>query len=264
MPNFSASSRDFRDDRIDALRTLAMVWMTVFHFCFDLNHLGLIFRQNFYADPFWTLQRTAIVSLFLGLAGFSQAVAWHSQGLAMRPWRQRWDARFWRRWGQIAACAGLVSLGSWLVFPKSFIYFGVLHGLAVMLLMGRLSASWGRALWGAGGLVFALFFISAYAIQSSDILQIFNEKYLNWLGFISRKPITEDYVPLLPWLGVFWWGMAAGHEVCTHHPHRLAGASNPPYLRYLAAPGRWSLSYYMLHQPVLLGCLSVWMYVARP
>ncbi len=37
---------------------------------------------------------------------------------------------------------------------------------------------------------------------------------LNWLGLITRKPVTEDYVPLLPWLGVVWWGgcraLAAG------------------------------------------------------
>jgi len=30
----------------------------------------------------------------------------------------------------------------------------------------------------------------------------------NWLGLITRKLVTEDYVPLLPWLGVMWWGVA--------------------------------------------------------
>ncbi|MEZ0309606.1 MAG: heparan-alpha-glucosaminide N-acetyltransferase domain-containing protein, partial [Ramlibacter sp.] len=53
-----------RYDTIDALRGAAIVWMTAFHFCFDLNHFGWI-RQNFYTDPTWTLQRTLIVSLFL-------------------------------------------------------------------------------------------------------------------------------------------------------------------------------------------------------
>jgi uncharacterized membrane protein len=40
-----------------------------------------------------------------------------------------------------------VSAGSYLVFPKSFIYFGVLHGIAVMLIVVRLTAGWGRWLW---------------------------------------------------------------------------------------------------------------------
>jgi len=29
-----------------------------------------------------------------------------------------------------------------------------------------------------------------------------NAPALNWLGWISQKPITEDYAPLFPWLGV--------------------------------------------------------------
>ena len=63
-----------RLDRLDALRGLAIVWMAVFHFSFDLNHFGWI-RQDFYRDPVWTWQRTCIVSLFLFCAGGGQAFA---------------------------------------------------------------------------------------------------------------------------------------------------------------------------------------------
>ena len=84
---------------------------------------------------------------------------------------------------------------------------------------------------------------------------VFNARPLNWLGLISRKPITEDYVPLIPWLGVMWWGMAAGQGLLRHLPAVMArpipGATRP-----LAWLGRWSLSWYMLHQPVLTGVLS--------
>ena len=50
-----------RADSIDVLRGMAMLWMTVFHFCFDLSHFGL-WPQDFRADPWWTQQRTAIVA----------------------------------------------------------------------------------------------------------------------------------------------------------------------------------------------------------
>ena len=59
---------------VDALRGFAMVWMTVFHFCFDLSNAGLLLA-NFYQDPRWTLQRTCILSLFLLCAGAGQAIA---------------------------------------------------------------------------------------------------------------------------------------------------------------------------------------------
>ena len=63
-----------RYDRLDALRGFAIVWMAAFHFAFDLNYFGLLSpRQNYYADPLRTTQRTLIVSLFLLAAGAGSA-----------------------------------------------------------------------------------------------------------------------------------------------------------------------------------------------
>ncbi len=238
-----------RLDRLDALRGVAMVWMTLFHFSFDLNHFGFI-RQDFYRDPLWTWQRTLIVSLFLLCAGAGQAIA-VLQG-------QTWT-RFWRRWAQVAGCALLVSAGSWLMFPGSFIYFGVLHGIAVMLIVVRLTAHWGRWLWLLGGLAIASKFIAAYALSiwtGADFVHQMNGMGWNWLGWITRKPITEDYVPVFPWLGVMWWGAAAAPLLALW----LRGQARGRSVKALANLGRWSLGYYMVHQPVLIalvGALSL-------
>ena len=241
-----------RFDRLDALRGVAIVWMTLYHFGFDLNHFGY-WQQDFYRDPVWTGQRTAIVSLFLFCAGLGQAVAVHQKQTA---------ERFWRRWAQVAACALLVTAGSYWIYPTSFIYFGVLHGIAVMLIIVRFSAGWGRWLWLAGVLVFAIKLIAAYGHSAWAGGQFLNEPAFNWLGLISRKPITEDYVPLVPWLGVMWWGMAAGQWVLQRHPQWLAQAS-----KGAAAPlnwlGRWSLAWYMLHQPVLMGLFTALAFIRK-
>ncbi|MPM53253.1 hypothetical protein SDC9_100019 [bioreactor metagenome] len=248
------SSRFPRYDVVDALRGLAMVWMTIFHFCFDLSHFGL-WPQNFLLDSFWTNQRTAIVSLFLFCAGLGQSIAW-AQG-------QSWG-RFFRRWVQIAAAALLVSVGSYWMFPQSYIYFGVLHGIAVMLVIVRLTSSWGRWLWLAG----LLAVLSPWAAHlwlegaGQGWAGLMNGRALNWLGWISQKPFTEDYVPVFPWLGVMWWGMAAGQWLQRNHRDWLV-VSLPRPARGLAFMGRWSLSYYLVHQPVLLGILTAWVWVAR-
>jgi len=233
-----------RFDSIDALRGLAIVWMTVFHFCYDLNHMGWI-QQNFLGDPFWTTQRTAIVSLFLFCAGLGQAVAVQ---------REQSAQRFWMRWLQVVACALLVTAGSYWMYPKSFIYFGVLHGIALMLIVVRFTAGWGQWLWLAGGLAIAMKLIAGYIHIYWAGAGFLNDPGFNWLGLISRKPITEDYVPLLPWLGVMWWGMAAGQWLLKNPAHRL-GRTLPVAAAPLAWLGRWSLSWYMLHQPVLIGLL---------
>lgn len=225
-----------RFDRLDALRAVAILWMAAFHFCFDLNYYHFI-HQSFTTDPFWLVQRTCIVTLFLFCAGFGQAVAWE-QG-------QRWP-RFWRRWAQVAGCALLVSAGSYQMFPHSFIYFGVLHGIAVMLIVTRVTANAGRWLWLAG----------AVAIALPRLVQHpwFDTRLTNWIGLITHKPVTEDYVPLLPWIGVMWWGLAAGQWVLANRREWVTGAL-PKALQPFAVLGRWSLSFYMVHQPVLIGLL---------
>lgn len=241
-----------RYDRIDALRGLAMVWMTVYHFCFDLNHFGYV-RQNFYEDPVWTWQRTGIVSLFLLTAGMGQALA-VQQG-------QTWP-RFWRRWAQVLGCAVLVTLGSWWMFPRSWISFGVLHGMVVMWLVTRFLLARGaldglRPWWG-GLVLIAAGPLASDALRhgaSPELLAAVNSRWLDWIGLVTRKPPTEDYVPLLPWLGVMWLGVGVAQWMTARAPGWLKGAATAAPTRGLATLGRWSLSYYMLHQPVMIGVL---------
>jgi uncharacterized membrane protein len=229
--------RPARFDRLDALRAVAIVWMAAFHFSFDLNHFQFI-RQNFYADPFWTWQRACIVSLFMFCAGLGQAVAFEQ--------RQPWP-RFWRRWAQVAGCALLVSLGSWWMFPRSYISFGVLHGFAAMLVLARLSARWGAWLWPLGAL--------AIALPQWVHDPFFDTRWTDWVGLVTHKPVTEDFAPVLPWMGVVWWGVAAGRWLLERRPGWITGAV-PRALQPLARLGRWSLSFYMLHQPVFIGLLG--------
>lgn len=236
------------------LRGLAMVWMTLFHFSFDLQHFGYL-KANFYSDPFWTAQRAAIVTMFVFCAGLGQAIAAH-QGQSR--------ARFWSRWWQIAGCALLVSAGSWSMFPDSFITFGILHGMALMLIGVRLMSGAGLWLWLLGAVALALPWLALQLHAAWPAAEFLNGSAFNWLGLISRKPFTEDYAPLLPWVGVMCFGMAGGHWLLRHRADALRrwsealcqGALGAP-LRALAWLGRWSLSYYMLHQPVLIGALSL-------
>ena len=227
-----------RFDRLDLLRALAIVWMAAFHFCFDLNYFGLWDpRQFFTRDPFWTTQRSCIVTLFMFCAGLGQAVAMQAA--------QGWP-RFWRRWAQVAGCAVLVSIGSAFMFPKSWIAFGVLHGMAVMLILARLAWPLGKWLWPLGALAIALPPLWRHPF--------FDPPWMLWAGLATHKPFTEDYVPVLPWLGVMFIGLAAGRWLLQHRRAVLAGPV-PRVAQPLALLGRWSLSFYMLHQPVFIGVM---------
>ncbi len=105
---------------LDALRGLAILAMVAYHFSFDLTYFRVA-RWDFYHDPFWLNARTAILSTFMIIAGVSLVLA------GRNPTSR---ARFWRHVGIIASCALGVSVASYLLFPDSWIWFGVLHAIA--------------------------------------------------------------------------------------------------------------------------------------
>jgi len=240
-----------RFDRLDLWRGCAMVWMAGFHFSFDLDQYGFIRAQNFYDDPFWTTQRLCIVSMFLLGAGAGQAVAVDAG--------QAWP-RFWRRWAQVAGCAVLVSIGSYVMFPRSWINFGVLHGMAVMLLLLRLlgtrlpPARLARAPLAFAGV--ALVAVVAWWLPHVAANRFFDTRLTDWVGLVTRLPVTEDYVPVLPWLGMMLAGYLGASVLLVHARAAFTGAV-PFFARPLATLGRWSLSFYMIHQLVLIGALEL-------
>jgi len=255
-----APTRADRYDRLDAWRGVAIVWMACFHFSFDLNlpELGYLHPpQSFYTDPFWTTQRFCIVSMFLLGAGGGQAVAIHLG--------QTW-ARFWRRWIQVAGCALLVSLGSALMFPNSWISFGVLHGVAAMLIVVRLlgtrmpPARVARAPLAFAGV--ALLGAAAWLLPHFVRDPFFDSRATNWIGLVTRLPVTEDYVPVLPWLGTMLAGYLVASLLLVHARPFFTGPV-PAAVRSLSVLGRWSLSFYMLHQPILIGSLLLFHWATR-
>ncbi len=246
-----------RFDRLDTLRGLAIVWMALFHFSFDLNEAGYLHpHQVFWRDPFWTGQRACIVSLFLLCAGAGQAVA-IANG-------QSWP-RFWKRWAQVAGCAVLVSAGSAIMFPNAWISFGVLHGMAVMLLLlralGSVCPPERVARQPAMFAALALLALVAWQLPHHVTSPFFDSRWTNWTGLITRLPVTEDYVPVMPWLGMMLAGYLAMSWLMAHRTRAVAGAV-PRAAGGLALLGRWSLSFYMLHQPILIGAVMAWKTIA--
>lgn len=220
---------------VDALRGLAIALMIAYHFCYDLTYFGFA-RFDFFNDPFWLHSRTFILSLFLLVAGISLSLATRD-GVRPRP--------YLKRLGIIAGCAALISVTSYLMFGPRWIFFGVLHFIAVASVLGLAFVRRPRTALLCGIVLIALDRVFAHPL--------FDQTALQWLGLMTHKPPTEDYVPLIPWFGAVLIGIALGHAFRPRTARPLHSDAAPA--RLLAIAGRHSLLIYMLHQPLLMALL---------
>ncbi len=220
---------------VDVLRGLAVAMMIIFHFSYDLDHFQFI-DADFYRDPFWLNFRTLIVSLFLCLVGVSLYLAMGKQ-LNLR--------HFLYRLVLLVGAATLVSVGSYFSDPNRVILFGVLHFIVIASVLGLLFRRlyWTNLLLGIALVVLGNQFQHVW----------FNAPTWHWIGLMTHKPITQDYVPLLPWFGVVLLGMFFGQLMKDSPLLKSSYKKDNPVIRLLRFGGVHSLIIYLLHQPLLFG-----------
>lgn len=226
---------------IDTARGVAIVAMVVYHFTWDLGLLRFI-DFGILLSPGWVAFQKMIVGSFILLAGVSLALA-HARGIRWKP--------FWRRFAILIGAAALVTIGTYLFEPQSFVYFGVLHAIAAFSLMGLVflrTPLWLNVLLAAVLIATPLFFGHP----------LFGERLFSPIGLWDTPPPSEDLVPIFPWFAVTLLGISLARVAMARGwTERLAAVqlSFAP-LRWLAVAGRWSLVIYLVHQPLMIGALT--------
>ena len=175
---------------LDILRGVALLAMSSYHFLWDLGDFGYI-DPTYPASGWPKIYARCIASTFLFLAGFSLALA-HSKTI-------RWRS-FGVRLAKIAAAAAVVTTGSYFFMPQGLIFFGILHAIATMSVIGLIFLR-------AHLLVIVLAAVAALIAPQYLASEAFNQPWLWWLGLSTQIRISFDYVPLLPWLCPFLLGM---------------------------------------------------------
>jgi uncharacterized membrane protein len=221
---------------IDALRGTALIAMAIFHSAWDVSYFRLI-RFDPGLSTGWTIFARAIAGTFLALVGVSLVLS------TRRGFNRR---AYWRRLRMVVIAAALVSAATYFVMPQGWVFFGILHQIALASVLalpflrlpplGNLAAA-------------ALFFIVPQVFRSP----VFSFPGLWWVGLAPEAPLSFDYVPLFPWFGVVLFGIAlAQFGVGRGWDVRLAPWQ--PRLaigRWLVFGGRHGLAFYLIHQPVL-------------
>ena len=223
---------------VDVARGVALIAMAIFHGAWDVAYFRLV-RFDPGESLGWTLFARSIAATFLIISGVSLV-------LAMRGgWRPR---AYWKRLGMIVAAALLVSVATWFVMGPGWVFFGILHQIAVASVLGLpfLAAPIAVVL-AVAAVVLGLPFV----FRS----EIFAMPALWWTGLAPLPPPSFDYVPVFPWFGAFLVGIALARIAIRQGLDRRLAAWVPRRWpgRLLALGGRHSLLVYLVHQPILFG-----------
>jgi uncharacterized membrane protein len=134
------------------------------------------------------------------------------------------------------------------MFPETFVYFGVLHAIALFSLLALPFVR--LRIWLS--FVAAAFVIALPAFFHSPI---FFDRWLSWIGLWDVPPPANDLVPVFPWFGFVLFGVGLARLVLGSSLRETLGrfAATGKVSRALVACGRWSLLIYLVHQPILLG-----------
>jgi len=231
---------------LDMLRGLALIAMATYHFSWDLEFFGYL-EPGTSTQGFLKLYARAIASSFLFLAGFSLVLA-HYPKLRLKP--------FLRRLGIIIAAAAAISVATLWFTPGSWIFFGILHAIALSSLIGLAFIRMPPLLTlvAAGVAIAVPVFLRSPA---------FDAPWFWFLGLSETLPRSNDYVPLLPWIGALLTGIAVARLLVDSGKltwiDRLP--AGPGWLRW---GGRHSLTVYLLHQPILIAGLYLASFIIPP
>lgn len=231
-----------RLEAIDFARGAALAAMAIYHFGWDLEFFGYA-TQGMTATGGWRLFARCIAASFLFLVGVSLVLA-HARGIRWRP--------FLKRLAMVAGAAAAISLVTWIATPTSFIFFGILHQIALASLLGlaflRLP-SW-LTILAAIAVIAAPHYLRA---------ALFDHPAFWWVGLSTVNPHSNDYVPLFPWFGAILLGIAAAKIAEAGGLFaRMRPVTLPRWTAPVQGAGRHSLAVYLIHQPVLIG--AIWLF----
>ena len=219
--------------------------MVVYHLVYDIDFLSPDLGVNPFESP-WKPLQVATGSSFLAIAGLS---FWLSSARARD--RGLGGGALWRKharrgceviaWGMGISLVTLVALGT-----DDYVRFGILHSIGACIVLAPLVARLG--VWNAA--LGAALIVAGLMLQDerSDV------PGLLILGVRPEAGAGVDYYPLLPWLGPFLIGIALG-ALLYPSGRRGSWAGGLPaagLLPALSTPGRHSLPFYLIHQPVLI------------
>lgn len=229
---------------IDFLRGIAVIMMVLYNYLFALVFFNIV-NVNV-SSGFWWLFARLTAGTFILLVGVSLSISYAR--VSNLPDLHK---KYFKRGAKIFFFGLLITLVTWIYPNKGFIVFGILHFIGISVILGYFFVKYKYE-----NLVIGMTLILTGIFLSQ---LIFDFPWLLWLGFIPANFYTLDYFPLLPWFGATLIGLFIGKML---YPVGKRNFSFKEYSEKTAVKqfcylGRHSLGIYLLHQPLFVGILYV-------
>ena len=224
------------------------------HFSYDVRYeFGVDTFSYLASDTFWVFIHPIITGLFVSLSGICCTMSRNNL----------------KRGSKLLVVALLFTLGTYIVYEYMgidvLILFNVLHVLAISTLVYALLAFVEKKTGiNPMGMTLIIGLVGIYIVLLQNQLYRLDYEYdsllLLPLGIaVKSAPSMGDYMPLIPWMGVFLLGAVIG-RLCYASKKTLFPCKNQA-VRAVTGPfeflGRHSLLIYLVHQPVIYGILYV-------
>ena len=235
--------KKIRLNQLDIFRGYAIILMMFYHFCYDLNMFGYI-HANPNKDTLWQISRYIIVTIFLLSMGMSLKLL-HRDNI-------RWD-KVKKRALILGGASIIVTISTYIEFPRSWVYFGILHFGFVGSLLALLFLKNKKLT-----LFVALFFLFA---SFSDIFRLhYLYVYLYQHNIIPRY--TQDFLNMFPWFGVILIGIVSvQYDIHSKLFNLSIFKAKNNFNSLLGFLGRHSLIVYLLHLPIIFGFFIIVRYI---
>ena len=239
---------------LDVLRGIAIGLMIYLHILWDLDYFG-IYPLN---QEIYQLQRI-VPPIFFMLVGVCLAVSRNKNINCSIEKIKKYNNHLIKRGLKILGVGVAISIATFIFVPNRPIIFGVLHfiGLSIILSIPFIKFKKYNILF---AIIFILIgiFIGGYHIENPSIIHLI-------LGIHQANiwEYTIDYFPLLPWFGVTLFGIALGDYLYKDNKRRfrLPDLSKYKPLAMFSWLGKHSLAIYILHQPIIAGMLSIYIWI---
>jgi len=145
----------------------------------------------------------------------------------------------------------IISVITWFYIPRGFVVFGILHFIGTSIILSLIFIRY-RVI----NIIFGLFFIIVgFYLKSLT----FDFNILIPLGFIPNNFWTIDYFPLFPWFGIFLIGISIGNIIYPDfkRKYEIKDLSKKLLVKSFCFLGRNSLLIYFLHQPIIIGIITI-------